>query len=101
MVTAVPNGASRRLIVVKEFVVYTALRIVLFLATLGVVLGVWLLVADEANAFLAVIIAFVVSGVGSYFLLERQRAAFARRVEARAERATAAFEERRAKEDVD
>ena len=101
MVTTVPNGASRRLIVVKEFVVYTALRIVLFLATLGVVLGVWLLVADEANAFLAVIIAFVVSGVGSYFLLERQRAAFARRVEARAERATAAFEERRAKEDVD
>jgi uncharacterized membrane protein YfcA len=101
MVTAVPNCASRRLIVVKEFVVYTGLRIVLFLATLGVVLGVWLLVADEANVFLAVIIAFVVSGVGSYFLLERQRAAFARRVEARAERATAAFEERRAKEDVD
>jgi Protein of unknown function (DUF4229) len=48
-----------------------------------------------------VVIAFVVSGVGSYFLLERQRAAFAARVEARAERATAVFEERRAKEDVE
>lgn len=101
MVTAAPNGTSRTLIVVKEFVVYTALRIVLFLATLGVILGLWVLVADEANVFLSVIIAFVASGVGSYFLLERQRAAFARRVEVRAERATAAFEERRAREDVD
>ena len=85
----------------KEFVVYTGLRIVLFLATLGVVLGAWVLLADEANLFVSVVIAFVVSGVGSYFLLERQRSAFATRVEARAERATAAFEERRAREDVD
>ena len=85
----------------KEFVVYTGLRILLFLATLGVVLGAWVLVAGEANAFFSLIIAFVVSGIGSYFLLGRQRAAFATRVEARAERATAAFEERRAKEDVD
>jgi len=86
---------------VKEFVVYTGLRIVLFLATLGVVLGAWVLLADEANLLVSVVIAFVVSGVGSYFLLERQRSAFATRVEARAERATAAFEERRAREDVD
>jgi uncharacterized membrane protein YfcA len=86
---------------VKEFVVYTGLRILLFLATLGVVLGAWVLLADEANLFVAVVIAFVVSGVGSYYLLERQRSAFASRVEARAERASAAFEERRAREDVD
>lgn len=83
----------------KEFVVYTGLRILLFLATLGVVLGVWLMVADEANLLVVVVLAFVVSGVGSYYLLERQRAAFATRVEARAERAAAAFEERRSKED--
>jgi len=86
---------------VKEFVVYTGLRILLFLATLAVVLGAWVLLADEANLFVAVVIAFVLSGVGSYYLLERQRSAFATRVEARAERATAAFEERRAHEDVD
>jgi len=86
---------------VKEFVVYTGLRILLFLATLAVVLGAWVLLADEANLFVAVVIAFVLSGVGSYYLLERQRSAFATRVEARAERATAAFEERRAREDVD
>lgn len=85
----------------KEFVVYTGLRIVLFLATLGVILGAWVLVADQANLFLSVVIAVVVSGVGSYFLLERPRAAFAARVEARADRAAAAFEERRSREDVD
>lgn len=85
----------------KEFVVYTALRVLLFLATFGVLLGGWVLVADEANVFICVVLAFVISGIGSYFLLERQRAAFAQRVEARAERATAAFEERKAKEDVD
>lgn len=85
----------------KEFVVYTALRVLLFLATFGVLLGGWVLVAGEANVFICVVLAFVVSGIGSYFLLERQRAAFAQRVEARAERATAAFEERKAKEDVD
>lgn len=85
----------------KEFVVYTLLRIVLFLGTLGIILGIWVLVADEANLFLAVVVAFVVSGFGSYFLLARQRAAFAQRVETRAERATAAFEEMRAKEDAD
>ena len=101
MVIAKAIPGSRRLIVVKEFVIYTGLRILLFLATLGVVLGAWVLVADEANLLVSVVVAFVVSGIGSYFLLERQRSAFAARVEVRAERATAAFEERRAKEDAD
>ena len=85
----------------KEFVVYTGLRLLLFAATFGVVVGIWLLVADSANILVAVVIAFVVSGLGSYFLLDRQREALARRVETRAEKATTAFEERRAKEDVD
>lgn len=85
----------------KEFVVYTGLRLLLFAATFGVVVGVWLLVADHANILVAVVIAFVVSGLGSYFLLDRPREALARRVETRAQKATKAFEERRAKEDVD
>ncbi len=85
----------------KEFVVYTGLRLLLLAATFGVVVGVWLLVADSANILVAVVIAFVVSGLGSYFLLDRPREALARRVETRAEKATKAFEERRAKEDVD
>jgi hypothetical protein len=86
---------------VKEFVVYTGLRLLLFAATFGVVIGVWLLVADRANIFAAVVIAFIASGVGSWFLLNRQRTALAKRVEVRAERATKAFDELRAKEDAD
>ena len=85
----------------KEFVVYTGLRLLMFVATFGIIVGVWLLVSDKANVFVAVVIAFIVSGVGSYFLLNRPREALAKRVEVRAERATKAFEERKAKEDVD
>ena len=85
----------------KEFWVYTGLRVVLFLATFALVIGVWLLVADEVPLVWAGFVALVVSGVASYFVLDRSREAFARRVQARAERASAAFEARRAKEDVD
>jgi predicted Co/Zn/Cd cation transporter (cation efflux family) len=87
---------------VKEFVVYTVLRVVLFLASLGVVVGVMALVFDGTfHLFWAVVLAFLISGVASYFILERQREAFARRVESRAAKASAAFEERRAREDGD
>jgi hypothetical protein len=85
----------------KEFVVYTGLRLLLFAATFGIVVGIWLLVAGEANILVAVVIGFVASGVGSYFLLDRQRQALAQHVELRADRASKAFEQRRAKEDVD
>ena len=85
----------------KEFWIYTGLRIVLFLASLGIVVGVWFLIAGEVPVVWAVIIAFLMSGVGSYFLLGVPRAAFARRVETRAERMTAKIEEMRAKEDAD
>jgi uncharacterized membrane protein YfcA len=86
---------------VKEFVVYTGLRLLLFAATFGIVVGIWLLFSDQANVFVAVIVAFVVSGIGSYYLLDRPRAALARRVEARAQKTSKAFEELKAKEDVD
>ena len=86
----------------KEFVVYTGLRLLMFAATFGVVIG---RVARSSRARRTssppCVIAFVVSGIGSYFLLNRQREAFAQRVEVRAERATKAFEQLRAKEDVD
>ena len=84
----------------KEFVVYTAMRVLLFLASFGVIVGIWGLVSDEGvPLFWAVILAFLVSGIASYFVLNRQRVAFARRVEQRATRASAAFEERKARED--
>ena len=74
---------------VKEFWIYTLLRLVLFLGSLGVVVGVWSMVAGQVPLVWAVVIAFLISGVGSYVLLNPQREAFARRVQERAERATA------------
>ena len=84
----------------KEFVVYTVLRIVLFLASFGVVVGIMALaLGGRYNLFWAVILAFLISGIASYYILDRQREAFARRVETRAAKAAAAFEERKARED--
>ena len=75
---------------VKEFWVYTGLLVVLFVAALAVVFSAWLLIAGEANILASVVIAFLASGIGSYFLLARQRLALAQHVEARASRATKA-----------
>jgi uncharacterized membrane protein len=85
----------------KEFWLYTLLRIGIFLTWTVTVIGVWALVADTVPVMWAVVIAFALSGITSYFLLARQREALARRVEERAQRMSAAFEERKAKEDVD
>ena len=57
--------------------------------------------AGQVNIFVAVVIGFVVSGIGSYFLLNRQREAFAQRVEGRAERASRGLRGAKGKEDVD
>ena len=91
----------------KEFWVYTLLRLGLFVVSFAVVFGVWWLVAGELDkardtaALWSVLIAFVLSGVGSYYLLERQRGEFAAKVEGRAAKAAEKFEARRAKEDSD
>ncbi len=85
----------------KEFAVYTALRLVLLIASVGVVFGVWSIFADSVPLFWVVVVAFVLSGIGSFFVLNPQREAFARRVEARASTASARFERRRSREDAD
>ncbi len=85
----------------KEFVVYTALRLVLFAAAFGIVAGIWLAVSDSVPVMWALVIALVVSGLVSYFVLDPQRERFARRVDERARRATAAFEAMKAREDAD
>ena len=84
---------------VKEFLVYTLMRLALLVGTFAVVVGIWFLVADSVNLFWAVLIAFVLSGIGSFFLLNQQREAFAQRLHDRAERARAAYEASKAKED--
>lgn len=86
---------------VKQFWTYTLLRIALFLATAALTFGIWAAVADSVPVFWVVVIGFVVSGVGSYYLLSPQREAFAQRVDERARRASAKVEEMRAKEDTD
>jgi hypothetical protein len=86
---------------VKEFWIYTLLRVVLFLASLGIVIGVWFLIAGSVIVVWAVVIAFLMSGMGSYFLLNHQREALARRVQTRAEAMTAKMEEMKSKEDAD
>jgi hypothetical protein len=86
---------------VKEFVVYTALRLALFVGSFAIVFGVWFAMTDEVPIVWCLVIAFVLSGIGSYFLLNAPREALARRVEARAGAASARFEEMRTKEDAD
>ncbi|MEI7055971.1 DUF4229 domain-containing protein [Nocardioides sp. CCNWLW239] len=82
----------------KEFWIYTGLRLLSLVATFGIVAGVWSLVAGEVDIFFAVIVAFVISGVLSFFVLDPQRRAFAEKVEARAAKAVEAA---RAKEDAE
>jgi mannitol-specific phosphotransferase system IIBC component len=94
VVTAYPG-------LVKEFWIYTLLRVALFLASLGIVIGVWFMIAGSVPVIWAVVVAFLMSGMGSYFLLNYQREALARRVQTRAEAMTAKMDEMRAKEDVD
>jgi ABC-type uncharacterized transport system permease subunit len=83
---------------VKEFVVYTLLRLVLLAATFGVIAGIWALVDGGFPWFPVLVLAFVVSGIASYFVLNNPRTAFASKVE---QRATTTLERMRSKEDVD
>jgi hypothetical protein len=87
---------------VKEFLVYTGMRLLLFLASYSLVIGVWALVTGGEVPILGpIVLGFLLSGVASYFLLARQRQAFAARVQARAERAASRLEDIRSREDQD
>ncbi|GAB3856601.1 hypothetical protein GCM10028801_13840 [Nocardioides maradonensis] len=85
----------------KEFWVYTGLRVGLFLATLVVVFGVWFAITSDVPMTWAVVLAFVISAPASYLLLNKPREAFAQRVTGRADRIVDRYEAARAKEDVD
>ncbi|MGE5718825.1 MAG: DUF4229 domain-containing protein [Nocardioidaceae bacterium] len=85
----------------KEFAIYTAARLGLFLVSYMVIVGVYLLVSGDRQIplFWPFLLAIVVSAVASVYLLRAQRERFAQAVQRRAERASARFEEMRAKED--
>jgi hypothetical protein len=84
----------------KAFAIYTVLRLLLFVSTYAVVAGVWVLVFSMDGVLLVPFLAAVIlSSLLSLKLLAPQRERFAQVVEARAQRATRRFEERRSRED--
>lgn len=87
---------------VKPFLIYTALRLGLFVVTYVVLGGIWFLVYGESGVLLLPFLAAVlISALLSLKLLAPQRERFAAVVQARAERASRKFEERKTREDVD
>lgn len=78
----------------RPFAVYTGMRVLVFVATFAVVAGIWMLSSGSLNWFYSLLIAFVVSGIASYTLLNRQREAFAGRVDQRANRMVEAMRAR-------
>ncbi len=86
----------------KAFVIYTGLRLALFLVCYILLGGLYLLVIGQTVSVVWPFIAAVlVSWVLSLKYLAPQREAFAAVVDARAHKAAARFEERKAREDVD
>jgi hypothetical protein len=87
---------------VKPFLIYTALRLLLFVTTYAVLASLWALVFGRDGLLLVPFLAAVIiSAALSLKLLAPQRERFAAVVQARAERASRRFEEKRSKEDVD
>jgi mannitol-specific phosphotransferase system IIBC component len=87
---------------VKEFAVYTAARLGIFLLAYALVIGVYLLVSGEREEIPLIwpfLVAVVISAVASVYLLRAQRERFALAIHERAQRASARVEQARAKED--
>ncbi|UDY23892.1 DUF4229 domain-containing protein [Nocardioides sp. Kera G14] len=83
----------------KEFALYTVMRLAVFLASFAIVAGLWAIFNHGSVPWLpAVVIAAIVSMIVSVPLLNRQRQEFAAKVGARAE---AALERARTREDTE
>lgn len=86
----------------KAFAIYTALRLGIFVACYAVLGMLYVAAFGKAGALLwPFLAAIVISSVISWKYLAPQRERFASVVQARAERASARFEERRSREDHD
>ena len=88
---------------VKHFLVYTGLRIGLFLVCWAVLVGIGSLAFGGGTkvGIWTFVLAAVLSSLLSLRFLAAPRERFAQSVQARAERASAAFEEMKTREDVD
>jgi hypothetical protein len=88
---------------VKEFLVYTAARLLVFVACYALVVGGYVLVDRDGPipVLWPLLVAAVLSAVVSAYLLRGMRERFAAQVQGRAERMSQRFEEMKAKEDTD
>jgi hypothetical protein len=87
---------------VKPFLIYTALRLGMFVACYAVLGWVYLGLFGKTGALVwPFFIAIVVSSLLSWKYLAPQRERFAATVQARAARASSKFEEMRSREDQD
>lgn len=87
----------------KHFLVYTVLRISLFILCWAVLAGIGTVLFDNTTkvGIWTFVLGAVISSVLSLRLLAGPRERFAQSVQARAERATKAFEEMKTREDSD
>jgi membrane protein implicated in regulation of membrane protease activity len=86
----------------KEFLVYTAARLALFAATYALVVGLYVLVVGTpVPVLMTLLVAAIVSGITSVYLLRGMRERFTAKVQGRADRMAQRSEETKAKEDVD
>lgn len=83
--------------------IYTLMRLALFVVVYAVVLGVWTLVFGSGPLIQLppLVIAMLISGIVAFVLLDEQREAFAERVDARAKRVSTSYEKSRSREDED
>lgn len=82
----------------KEFVVYNVMRLLLLITWVCVVIGVWVLFAgalDRNEVLIGLIIAFIGSGISSWYLLAPQREALAMRLGEGASKASQKYQEAR------
>lgn len=87
---------------VKEFWIYNLLRFLLLCSSFVIVAGIWSLFTDDGVPLIPVLIlALLLSGISSWYLLARQREALARVLEERAGRAQQKFEAYKARDDED
>ena len=75
----------------KEFAIYTAWRLAIFVVVYAAIIGIYVAVSDAATIplFWPFLLAVVVSAVASAVLLRKQRDAFAASVQRRAEKGAA------------
>jgi CHASE1-domain containing sensor protein len=81
---------------VRDFAVYTGLRLALFAVAFGLF---WLVLHDKLAIFPILLLALIASAIASVFVLRNARERFAGTIDARARRMTKRFEEARRAED--